>query len=191
MHATRPAHLRDSIILIIFGEVYNLRNSSLHNFLKHPVTSSLFGPNILLSTLKCMALLSYQTPSSTPIQKYWQNYRFVYFNYYVFRQLGSRTSRSVHRWARGRTVGVQFPAGSIDSSLFHSVQTALGPTQPPNQRVKEDIFRGVKPPGRESDHSPPSNAEVKNCVSIPPLPDTPSCRGIQLIRHRDNFTFFL
>jgi hypothetical protein len=39
------------IILFIFGEVYKLWSSPLCGFLQPPVTSSLFGPNILLSTL--------------------------------------------------------------------------------------------------------------------------------------------
>jgi hypothetical protein len=38
-------------ILIILGEEYKSRRPSLCNFLHSPVTSSLFGPNILLSTL--------------------------------------------------------------------------------------------------------------------------------------------
>jgi hypothetical protein len=39
------------IILIILGEEYKWRSSSLCSFLHLPVTSSLLGPNILLSTL--------------------------------------------------------------------------------------------------------------------------------------------
>jgi hypothetical protein len=39
---------------------------------------------------------------------------------------------------------------------------ALGPTQPPIQWVPGDLFLGVKRPGREADHSPPSSTEVKN-----------------------------
>jgi len=39
-------------------------------------------------------------------------------------------------------------------------RTALGPTQPPIQWVPGVLSLGVKRPGREADHSPPSSAEV-------------------------------
>jgi hypothetical protein len=39
--------------------------------------------------------------------------------------------------------------------------TALVPTQPPIQWVLWALSLGVKRPGSEADHSPPSSAEVK------------------------------
>jgi hypothetical protein len=38
----------------------------------------------------------------------------------------------------------------------------FSPTEPPTQRVTGALSLGVKRPGREADHSPPSSADVKN-----------------------------
>jgi hypothetical protein len=49
---------------------------------------------------------------------------------------------------------------------------------------------GVKLPAREADHSPPSSAEFKNVwsyTSTPPYFFMAWC----LVKHRDNFTFYL
>jgi hypothetical protein len=42
----------------------------------------------------------------------------------------------------------------------------LGSTQPPMHWVPRAVSLGVKWPGREADHSPPSSAEVKECVEL-------------------------
>jgi hypothetical protein len=56
----------------------------------------------------------------------------------------------------GREVGVRVP---VRSRIFFS--PAIGPTQPPIQWVSEAVSSGIKRPGREADHSPPTSAEVK------------------------------
>jgi hypothetical protein len=67
-------------------------------------------------------------------------------------------------------------------------RTALGPTQPPIQWVPGVLSLGVKRPGREADHLPPSSAEVKNAWTIPPLLQYVFMAWC-LVKHRDNFTF--
>jgi hypothetical protein len=68
-------------------------------------------------------------------------------------------------------------------------RTALGPMQPPIQRVLGALSLGVKRPGREAGHSSPSSAEFKEWVELYlHSPNAPSWRGAQL-KHRDKFTF--
>jgi hypothetical protein len=73
-----------------------------------------------------------------------------------------------------------FPAAS---------RRALGPTQSPNQQVSGVPSTGAEQPARESDHSAPSSAEVKNAWSYT---STHSYVFMEecLIKHRD-FTFYL
>jgi hypothetical protein len=66
---------------------------------------------------------------------------------------------------------------------------AVGPTQPPMRWVPRALFLGIKRPGREADHSPSSDSEVKMCGAIPPLPIMSSWRRALLSKHRDKFTF--
>jgi hypothetical protein len=48
------------------------------------------------------------------------------------------------------------------SVFFCFVMSCVGPTQPSIQWVPGALSLGVKRPGREADHSPPSSAKVKN-----------------------------
>jgi hypothetical protein len=58
---------------------------------------------------------------------------------------------------------------------------ALGPTQPHIQWVPGALSLGVKRPGREANHSPPSSAEVKEWLELYLYsPNTPPWRGAQL-----------
>jgi hypothetical protein len=58
-------------------------------------------------------------------------------------------------------VGVELPGGGKNFHFSTSSRPALGSTQPPIQWVPGPLSPGVKRPGREADHSPPTSAEVK------------------------------
>jgi hypothetical protein len=90
-------------------------------------------------------------------------------------------AQSVQRWAKGWTIGVlEFDSRrALGIFLFTTAsRTALGPTQPPIQRVPGALSLGVKRPGCEADQLPPSSAKVKECVELYLYsPNTPSWRG--------------
>jgi hypothetical protein len=76
-------------------------------------------------------------------------------------------------WLRtGRPKGRSSSPCRVKNFLFStSSRPALGSTQPPIQWVPWALFPGVKRPGYEADHSPPTSAEVKKIwiyTSIPP-----------------------
>jgi hypothetical protein len=55
----------------------------------------------------------------------------------------------------------------LEIFLFTTMsRTALGPTQPPIQWVPGALSLVVKQLGCEADHSPPSSAEVKECMEL-------------------------
>jgi hypothetical protein len=71
----------------------------------------------------------------------------------------------------GRGVGVRVP---VEESFFpfHVSRPVLRPAQPPIQWILKVLSSGVKRPGVEADHSPPTNAEIKNtyvylCIHSP------------------------
>jgi hypothetical protein len=65
---------------------------------------------------------------------------------------------------------------------------ALGPTQPPVQRVPGALSLGVNLPRRETDHSPPSSAEANNAWSYTSTPQYPFmawCSVKKKKKHKD------
>jgi hypothetical protein len=78
--------------------------------------------------------------------------------------LKSVNTMSVERWAADWMIGVlgfDFRRG-LGIFLFTTAsRTALVPNQPPIQWVPGALCLGAERPGRETDHSPPSSAEVK------------------------------
>jgi hypothetical protein len=77
-------------------------------------------------------------------------------------------AQSVQRWATDWTIGVLGFDSRCGLGIFlftTASRTALGPTHPPIQWVPRALSLGVKRPGSEADHSPPSSAEVKNTWS--------------------------
>jgi hypothetical protein len=76
--------------------------------------------------------------------------------------------------ATGWTARVRFPVGTRHIPVFHEVKTGYE-AHPASHPMETGGFSlGVKRPGHEADHSPPSSAEVKNGGAIPPLPQTSS-----------------
>jgi hypothetical protein len=58
-------------------------------------------------------------------------------------------------------IGVRFPAGAGNFSLDIATRPALRPTHLLIQWIPGVLSLEVKRPGRETDHSPPFSADVK------------------------------
>jgi hypothetical protein len=86
----------------------------------------------------------------------------IFFGTYI--QLKSRNNSVGIALSYGmddRGFGVRFPTGAGNVSLHHRVQNGSETHPAPIQRVPGALSLGVKRPGRETDHSPPSSAEIK------------------------------
>jgi hypothetical protein len=92
-------------------------------------------------------------------------------------------AQSVQRWATGWTIGVLGFDSRRELGIFLftiASRMDLEPIEPPIQWVPGALSLGVNRPGREADHSPPSSAEVKECVELYlHSPNMPSWRGAQ------------
>jgi hypothetical protein len=64
-----------------------------------------------------------------------------------------------------RMIEVRFPAGAGNFSLHHRVQNGSGSYPSSYPMGTRALSRGVKRPGCEAHHSPPSSVEVKNAWS--------------------------
>jgi hypothetical protein len=93
-------------------------------------------------------------------------------------------AQSVQRWARGWTIGILGFDSRRGLGIFlftTASRTALGPSQPPIQWVSGTVSLGINRQEHEADHSPPSNAEVKEWVELYlQSPSMPSWLGAQL-----------
>jgi hypothetical protein len=86
-------------------------------------------------------------------------------------------SQMIHgRKSRDNTVGIAAGYGLVGRGSIHgrgknfvlsiTSRPSVGPTQPPTGWVPGALSLGVKRQKRESDHSPPPSAEVKNGVVL-------------------------
>jgi hypothetical protein len=78
---------------------------------------------------------------------------------------------------------VRFPAGAGNSFLRRRVYTGSGVHPASNPMIAEDSEH-------EADHISPSSAEIKGAWSYTSTPQY-VCMAWCLIKHRENFTFYL
>jgi hypothetical protein len=124
----------------------------------------------------CSVKKSTGTPLPLPIVWAAENYRAGIAQWY---RSGSRAG-----WSR-----VRVPGGAGNFPLHHRVQTGSGAHQASYPMGTGDSFPGGKAVGGKGDHSPPSTAEVKECVELY-LHSQYVFKAWCLVKHRDNFTFY-
>jgi hypothetical protein len=108
----------------------------------------------------------------------------------IFRSLNTVVGIATGYGLDDRGVRVWVPVGSkIFSSPRRSDRLRGSPNKLSSWYL--GLFPGVKRQRREADHSPPTSAEVKKMwiyISTPPYTFMASA---WLVKHRDNFTFYL
>jgi hypothetical protein len=83
----------------------------------------------------------------------------------VIRLLFSSVNTALGYGLDDRGSRVRFPAGAVNFSLHHRVQKGSGVHPASYPMGTGTLSLGVKRPGSEADHSPPSSAEVKTAWS--------------------------
>jgi hypothetical protein len=69
-------------------------------------------------------------------------------------------------------------------NFLHVVQTGFG-AHPASYPIGiGTLSSGVKRPGHEAGHSPPTSAEIKKMWIYTSLPHTSSWRGAELVKHK-------
>jgi hypothetical protein len=85
---------------------------------------------------------------------------------------------------------VRFLVGAGNFSFHHHIQNISGAHPASYWMGTRGSFPGVKWLGCEADHSPPCSAEVKNAWSYTSTPQYVFMAWC-LVKHKDNFTFYL
>jgi hypothetical protein len=102
-------------------------------------------------------------------------------------------AQSVYLWAMGwmiRILGFDSQWGLGIFLFTITSRMVLGLTQPPIQWIPEALSLGVKQPGCEAHHSPPSSTEVKECMELYLYSHNTLSWHVAWLKHRD-FTFYL
>jgi hypothetical protein len=107
------------------------------------------------------------------ITRLWKPINFNSKHFFCRIERDSSVDIATRYWLDGR--------GSISSrvkrfSLFHNVQTSPG-AHPDSYLIPGALSSGVKRPGRDANHSPPSSASVKKDGAILTLPQTSAWRS--------------
>jgi hypothetical protein len=96
----------------------------------------------------------------------------ISFNYTSFIKEVHRVGIALGYRLHNRGSKLRFPAEAGNFSLHHRVQNDSGAHPASHPLGTRGSFPGGKAGGREADHSPPSNADVKNewsYTSTPPI----------------------
>jgi hypothetical protein len=110
-------------------------------------------------------LAHFRTSESSPGSDFFHSRDQIYDNNtYLSRY---RDSSVAYGWVTGWMLGggVRVRAETWNVSLHHRFQTVSGAYPASYSMGTRGSFPGVKRPGREANHSPPSTAEVKNAWS--------------------------